>query len=98
MTILYIDTTSLKAEVIDSITEQSVILFSISKDNINSIATTKSAEGIYFATIPIGMRNNTKIFISMNNMDEILSIIQMDIITRTEVNKICILYENIYIN
>lgn len=98
MTIFYIDTVALKAEVIDSITEQSVILFRLSKDSIRSIMTTMHSEGIHFATIPIGMMNGTKIFIGLNNMDEILSIIQLDILTRDEVNKINILYENVCIN
>lgn len=98
MTILYIDNTYKKLEVLDNITEQSIILFSVSDSDIKTIVTSISAEGISFINIPIGIINGLYTIITINNIDELITILQYRIIDRKEVNEIIIPFERIILN
>lgn len=98
MTILYIDTTYNKLEVLDNITEQSILLLSASQSDIKTIISSICAEGITFINIPIGIINNLYTIITINNLDELITILQYRIIDRKEINEIIIPFEKVILN
>lgn len=98
MTVLYIDTKYKKIEVLDNITEQSILLFNISDDNFKTIISSICAEGISFINIPINIINGLYTIITINNLDELLTILQYRIVDRKEVNEIVIPFEQIILN
>lgn len=102
MTILRISTernnlnNKIECKIIDTVTDVLVTVFYISENDLRSMISSIDMEGISFANINIGIHQNIISFISINNIDRIITIMQHEIISRELIRSYNVKYDNIY--